>query len=86
MVIFEHFGEQNPAGSRLHGFPCGMRHHQRVEHLDCPHDGDGRTEKSVLDGDVPILVEPDDHGGNPGRGNQEPCGKVPPLFLHVGTG
>ena len=47
---------------------------------------DAQKKVYVLDGNVPILVNPDDHGGNPGRGSQEPCGKVPPLFLHIGTG
>lgn len=41
----------------MHRLSCGLRHHQRVEYLDGPHDGYGRSKKVyVLDGNVPILV------------------------------
>ena len=37
-------------GSHLHCFSCRVYHHQCVKYLDCPDNGDGRTEKGVCAG------------------------------------
>ena len=64
-----------------------MRHHQRVEHLDRPDDGHGRAQESLCTGRQCADTGPSDHNGrDTRRGSQEPCGDVPPLFLHAGAG
>ena len=64
-----------------------MHPYQRIEHLDGTDDGLGRTEEGVCAGRQRAYPrEPHDDGRNARRGGQEPCGDVPPLFLHVAAG
>ena len=67
----------------MHRLSCGLRHHQRVEYLDGPHDGYGRSKESICAGRQRAHTgTPHDNGGNARRGSQEPCRNVPPLLLY----
>ena len=58
-MVHKESGEQNQADRhRLHGFPCGMRHHQACRASGPPGQWsrDAHKKVYVLDGNVPILV------------------------------
>ena len=49
----------------LHRLSRGVRHHQRVEYLDGPHDGYGRSKEGVCAGQQRAYTgTPHDDGGN----------------------